>query len=288
MQFSRVYKLGFSRFLACRNGTVSVCFDKPDRQRTDRLCLWRRDDCHRGLYIEESCGVFKAWKKYWRKIEMKLMLNHRCNARFSNKENLCTWDSACHACIEYWWPFSCWFLLTQVFYSATLSAISSVSIFLILFHWPHPNSCNFILFLLYFTTTIISVSYISACPPCCSLSLSHHLIHPRHLFSFLLVLVSRCLCALLFTCCQSEADDDSEMRTQVHWADFVALLSASHHHHQMHWATQTSTISAVTSHLGLPAAAAVGTLTITPYTRLTIQFCLNSLHRLLPQSCRRF
>lgn len=44
----------------------------------------------------------------------------------------------------------------------------------------------------------------------------------------------------LYSRCQSEADDDSEMRTQVHWARFMALLSASHHHHhhhQMHWAT---------------------------------------------------
>lgn len=53
------------------------------------------------------------------------------------------------------------------------------------------------------------------------------------------LLVSHSLLFLLF-CCQSEADEDSEMRTQVHWAHSMALLSASHPHphHKMHWATQ--------------------------------------------------
>ncbi|KAG7220889.1 hypothetical protein INR49_017739 [Caranx melampygus] len=36
------------------------------------------------------------------------------------------------------------------------------------------------------------------------------------------------------TATESEADEDSEMRTQVHWARFMALLSASHHHHHHH------------------------------------------------------
>lgn len=51
------------------------------------------------------------------------------------------------------------------------------------------------------------------------------------------LLFSHFLLLLLF-CCQSEADEDSEMRTQVHWARFVALLSASHPQHKMHWAAQ--------------------------------------------------
>lgn len=51
----------------------------------------------------------------------------------------------------------------------------------------------------------------------------------------LFLLISRSLLLLLFARCQSEADDDSEMRTQVHWARFMAQLSASqHHYHQMH------------------------------------------------------
>lgn len=65
--------------------------------------------------------------------------------------------------------------------------------------------------------------------------------------------LSHTLCPPLFTCCQSEADEDSEMRTQVHWARFMALLSASHHHHhhQMHWAAQTSVTLCPYLHLWL-------------------------------------
>lgn len=49
------------------------------------------------------------------------------------------------------------------------------------------------------------------------------------------------LCPPLFAGCQSDADEDSEMPTQVHWARFMALLSASLHPRlQMHWAAQTS------------------------------------------------
>lgn len=40
------------------------------------------------------------------------------------------------------------------------------------------------------------------------------------------------------TATESDADEDSEMRTQVHWARLAALLGASQPHNEMHRAAQ--------------------------------------------------
>lgn len=106
------------------------------------------------------------------------------------------------------------------------------------------------------------------------LSLTHHL----HFAS-----LSHCLFSFLFTCYQSEADDDSEMRTQVHLARFAPPLSASLPQ-RMHWPAQTPAISLFVSFLclGMPSAsAAADTLTITPHTRLTIHSAWINFHTLL-------
>lgn len=47
------------------------------------------------------------------------------------------------------------------------------------------------------------------------------------------------LLLLLLSCCQSDADEDSEMRTQVHWAGMAALLGASLLHKEMHRAAHS-------------------------------------------------
>lgn len=82
--------------------------------------------------------------------------------------------------------------------------------------------------------TLFTLSSLSACH---SLSLVSSSPHFSVFNKVIFLLVSLSLLFLLF-CCQSEADEDSEMRTQVHWARFMALLSASHPKHKMHWAAQ--------------------------------------------------
>lgn len=155
--------------------------------------------------------------------------------------------------------------LTQVFYSATLSVISSISICLFL-SGLIPISLTFCF---NFSTTIISDSYISACPPFCSLSLSLHLIYPPpHLISlmapFLFVLVSHCLCAFLFLLAVSRKPMTT-LRCGLRYTGH-ALWPCSVHHTTTRCTEPLRHQPSVTScrHLvfGL-AAAAVGTLTIT-------------------------
>lgn len=118
---------------------------------------------------------------------------------------------------------------------------------------PQPSATIFSLFCLSACCSFVILSF---SPPeiCVSLKLNH--LPPGLTLLF---------CSSSF-CCQSDADEDSEMRTQVHRAHIMALLGASRPRSKMHRAAQN--LSSVTfRHLSTPAfsaSASVNTLATTP------------------------
>lgn len=120
---------------------------------------------------------------------------------------------------------------------------------------------------------------------CCQLSSPAATCHSLHLYFSLSTKFSS---PLLFRC-QSEADEESEIQTQVHWAHFYrsALLDASNprHPHKMPWATRHPPSVTLLSPPWLTASVVVHA--IAPFADQTFTFPGSSSHRVV-RHCSSF
>lgn len=109
--------------LAARNG--SGLFVKADWQRTNWLCLWWRDDRHRGWYSEERS--YLRHEKVRTEQRYKVMLNHWCKKKQTFRR-----ISACDAYVTTNYAH-----LVLVF---SLPVFSWLTVYFCVFHWLHSES----------------------------------------------------------------------------------------------------------------------------------------------------